>query len=177
MPRIEFLDRYNRSRTVEEALSKSISAAVQHNRLYENASNYERFGVRSFWKSKLLVLSNEFREHNWHEDAYEVEILKLKQAMNEEFRSSVDFRISHAQKSLGVFFKHLWCMDLLPLPPQCPVDRIILTRANAPYNQRSWGFVNDIHIHREKYAILRTAARIAGFQSVPEWELFHFGNL
>jgi hypothetical protein len=68
----------------------------------------------------------------------------------------------------------MWCLGDLPIPPQCPVDRIILTRANAPYNERKWGFVNDIETHRKRYNILRLASIEDGFDNVSIWELENF---
>jgi len=169
-----FLDRYNHVRTVEEALNKSISASVQHNRLYNDVPNEHRFRIRYFWREKLQQLSENFNDEQWSEDKYEDEIEKLKYLMNQKFGNLIDFRISHSQKSISVFFKHLWCLEKIPIPPQCPVDRIILTRANTPYNERSWGFVNDINTHRRKYDLIRHAASAAGYQQVSEWELLNF---
>ena len=174
MTQEEFLNRYNQSRTIEEALSKSISAAVQHNRLYNNVPNNQRVQIRNFWSSSLRQLSNRYVEENWNEPQYENEIIELKNLMNIMFDELIDFRISHSQKSLSVFFKHLWCLGDFPVPLQCPVDRIILTRANAPHNERSWGFINDIETHRERYDIIRQAAVADGFDNVSIWELENF---
>ena len=174
MTQKEFLNRYNQSRTIEEALSKSISASVQHNRLYNNVLHNERVPIRDFWSKSLIELSNRYAEENWLELEYESEIIELKRLMNDEFGELIDFRISHSQKSLSVFFKHLWCLGEIPIPPQCPVDRIILTRANAPHNERSWGFINNIETHRERYDIIRQAAVADGFDNVSIWELENF---
>lgn len=175
MTKVQFLVKYNSSRTVEEALSKSIKAAVQHNKLYFKVTNRDRAIIRSSWILKLIELQNIFTAEIWDETRYENEIITLKNFMNDRFGNSIDFRISHSQKSIGVFLKHLWCLDLISTPPQCPVDRIILTRAKAPYSQRSWGYVNDIETHKIKYNYIRNAALKDGFDSVSEWELLNFG--
>jgi hypothetical protein len=174
MTQQEFLDRYNQTGTVEEALSKSIGAAVQHNKLYNNVGHNERLEIRDYWRELLLQLSNQFLAENWNEEYYEEKILELKANMNNQFEEMVDFRISHSQKSLSVFFKHRWCLGDFPIPPQCPVDRIILTRANAPRNERSWGFINDIETHRSRYQIIRQASIADGFDNVSIWELENF---
>ena len=174
MTQEEFLNRYNQSRTIEEALSKSISAAVQHNRLYINVPHNERVPIRDFWSNSLRQLSSRYVDENWLEPNYEYEIIELKRLVNDEFGELIDFRISHSQKSLSVFFKHLWCLGEIPIPPQCPVDRIILTRANAPHNERSWGFIDDIETHRERYNIIRQASVNDGFDNVSIWELENF---
>ncbi len=94
--------------------------------------------------------------------------------MNNHFINLIDFRISHAQKSLGVFFKHLWCMNLINEPPQCPIDRQILKIAGVSITELSWGFVNDIETHRRKYSYIKEAAQRDGFSSVSGWELSKF---
>jgi len=68
----------------------------------------------------------------------------------------------------------MWCLGTHPIPPQCPVDRIILTRAQAPHNQRSWGFIDDIEMHRDRYALIRNASIADGYDNVSIWELENF---
>jgi hypothetical protein len=175
MTKDQFLTKYNQTRTTKEALSKSIRAAVQHNKIYVNVQKNDRIYIRNYWSDLLIKLSEQFKEENWDELNYEVQIIKLKNVMNAKFEHLIDFRISHSQKSIGVFFKHLWCLDILPTPPQCPVDRIILTKANAPINERSWGHVNDIETHKNKYEIIRQQSIRDGFNNVSIWELDNFG--
>lgn len=169
-----FLNRYNQSRTIEEALSKSIRAAVQRNRLYNNVPNEKRLHIRDIWSKSLLQMSSRYLIENWSEPQYEEVIIELKSLMNDNFGELIDFRISHSQKSLSVFFKHLWCLGDFPIPPQCPVDRIILTRANAPHNERSWCFIDDIETHRIRYDIIMQASIADGFDNVSIWELENF---
>ena len=174
MTQKEFLNRYNTSQTVGEALSKSISAAVGHNKLYNNATNFQKEEIRCFWREKLLEIAKDFSQNSWDEDKHNKKIDELKQIMNTKFGDLINFRISHSQKSISVFIKHLWCIGNFPLPPQCPVDRIILTRINAPYNERSWGFIDDIETHIEKINLIKLAAKRDGFESIAEWELLNF---
>ncbi|GAP68288.1 hypothetical protein BA6E_102288 [Bacteroidales bacterium 6E] len=170
----DFLYKYNKSRTIEEALKKSIGAAVKRNVLYEKSQLANRLQVRNIWKQELCMLFHDYNQNHWDEMRYEFEIESLKCVMNSSFPGLIDFRISHSQKSIGVFFKHLWCLGKIPTPPQCPVDRKILTYANAPSNERSWGFVDDLNSHRHKYSYIRNAAANEGFEVVPEWELCSF---
>jgi len=103
MTKAEFLNSYNSTRTTEEALSKSISAAVQHNTLYNDVKLGDRKPIRDFWSSSLLLLLDRFNQEKWNEYQYENEIIELKKLMNHEFRELINFRISHSQKSLSVF--------------------------------------------------------------------------
>jgi hypothetical protein len=174
MNKEQFLDKYNKSRTINEALSRSIRAAVQHNKLYNIDSTSSRELIREFWSDSLIEISKRFVLENWNEDYYEKEIIGLKKVMNDKYGQNIDFRISHSQKSIGVFFKHLWCLGDIPTPPQCPIDRIILTKAKAPIYHRSWGAVNDIETHRLKYAFIKQKALSDGYNNVSLWELEHF---
>lgn len=176
MTKDAFLKKYNPNRTIKTALSKSIGAAVQHNKIYLDVSVKDRAHIRKYWGELLVQLYERFVSENWDESIYEDEIINLKDDMNNKFNDSIDFRISHSQKSISVFFKHLWCLDKISTPPQCPVDRIILTRAKAPYKERSWGFVDDIQTHRYKYNLIRQAAIKDGFDDVVKWELENFNE-
>ena len=53
-----FLARYNKSNSVSEALSKAISAAVQHNSLYsKSVTNDERVAIRTYWSEQLIEIA------------------------------------------------------------------------------------------------------------------------
>jgi hypothetical protein len=169
-----FLRLYNEEKSINKALEESIYAAVRRNKLYLTNDPKQRKLVRNFWSEQLINLSNSHKNNIWDEDCCEREIENLKKNMNDKFGDEIDFRISHSQKSISVFFKHLWCLDIISIPPQCPVDRIILTKANAPINERSWGIVNNIETHRKKIDYLKRAANTAGFKNIAEWELCVF---
>jgi hypothetical protein len=174
MTKEEFLNRYNQSRSIEEALKKSIAASVQHNKLYINVFKSERQIIRNKWSTLLVDLYQRFLDEEWDVPTYENEIIELKRKMNHFFDCKIHFRISHSQKSISVFFKHLWCLDIIPTPPQCPVDRIISSRARAPHNQRKWGFIDNIKLHRERYNLIKQVSIIDGYINVSEWELENF---
>ena len=174
MTKEKFLERYNKSKSQEEALSKSISAAVQHNKIYNDVDSKDRIIIREYWSSQLVDLAERYKVECWSDDSYEQEVQGLKEKMKARFPEIIDFRISHAQKSLSVFLKHMWCLGLAPTPPQCPVDRIILTNAKAPYNKRSWGYVDSITEHKVLYDIIKQAAYQSGYTDVALWELENF---
>ena len=175
MTKEDFLNKYNKPRTIEKALNESINAAIKRNPFYNNVSHEEKKHIKDVWKEWLKTSAKKFAEEKWDEKKYEEEIENLKLYMKEKFGLLINFRISHAQKSIGVFFKHLWCLEKIPTPPQCPVDRVILTKAGANYNERSWGKVDTIDQHRKKYSFIKKAANKAGFEHASEWELINFG--
>jgi len=129
--------------------------------------------IKAAWHNILVEKSAKYKESTSSED-YENDIIFLKKEMNERFYlwfRNERFKISHSQKSLSVFLKHLWCMGKIAEPPQCPVDRTILTIAGAHLQHRGWRHVNNICEHRQKIRLLRNAA---GSESLARWELRSF---
>lgn len=174
-----FLIRYNEGRTIEKAISRAISAAAQHNPLYiDGISQYRRNPIRDFWAQKLIQIAEKYVAEQ-EVAVYETDILDLKQAMNDRygkyFRINGDqtgFRISHSQKSISVFLKHLWCMGLIETPPLCPVDRIILGIAGHRNPVLPWTRVNTIEQHRDHVQLLLTAGN--AYPKLAHWEILHF---
>ena len=168
-----FLKRYNPDKTNKVALSKAISAAAQHNKLYNTHDLSRRKEIRGFWAERLEELADKQRARKLTSQNYLDEVLRLKEIMNTQF-NDIEFRISHSQKSISVYFKHLWCMGEISSPPQCPVDRIILTKIGAPVKDRSWGYVDTIEEHNRKYEMIIIFVRSQGFDNESEWELVAF---
>ncbi len=171
--KLEFITKYNPNKCVCRALSMSIAAAVQHNKLYSyGLPQKDRKIIRDFWTRQLdsYTYNNVFLTIS----SFEKAIVELKDSMNQEFREkfcSDGFRISHSQKSLSVFIKHMWCMDEIDEPAICPVDRIILSETKS--KDISWTKVNDLAQHQKKFLFIQNAANNAGL-SVAQWELLHF---
>lgn len=178
----EFLTRYNHSASPAEAFSRAVTAASQRNTLYaQDASRGTRRLVRAEWESQLCAMTRKYCEHTVSSSEYESDLLTLRAYMNERFRSlfrqlphpryrySPGFRVSHAQKSLGVAIKHLWCLGTAYTPPQCPVDSVVLRAAGARYPSTKWAYVDSIEVHRELVSRLSRAAAARGL-GLAEWE-------
>lgn len=167
-----FLEHYNPETSLECALSSAIKAAVQRNKFYIGGA--PRRDIRDFWKEQLLELQGIYVQERTVAD-YESDITNLRAALNAQFPGCLSCRISHAQKSIGVFLKHLWCMEEIPAPPLCPVDSRILRVAGAAYPDTNWGYVNTLEEHQAKVAVLVEAKNQASPNlSLAEWELGAF---
>ena len=167
-----FLERYNPQASVDCALSSAIKAAVQHNKFYIGEA--PRRDIRDFWKEQLLERQGLYEQQRTVAD-YESDIVSLRAILNAQFPGLVGCRVSHAQKSIGVFLKHLWCMGEIPTPPLCPVDAIILRVAGAVYPETNWGYVDTLAEHQAKVAVLVAAKdQAAPNLSLAEWELGAF---
>jgi len=153
-----------------------VKSASQHNALYAGGLPDQNKGpIRDYWKTLLCELAHKYRRVV-STSQYEMDIETLKQTMNDRFADclrSDGFRVSHAQKSLSVFLKHLWCIGEIATPPQCPVDAIILAKAGLRYPDTRWTYVNSVEEHRRKVAFLDECARASGLR-LAEWELKAF---
>ena len=81
------------------------------------------------------------------------------------------FRLAQAQKSLSLYLKHLWCMGLIPVPPVCPVDTLILKKTAIPSEYRNWKCICTMEEYRFRLNAINLAA---GDLTVVEWELLNY---
>ena len=164
------------------ALQDAIASAVVKNALYAPAATASnRYDALAGWKQMLETIAAEYAELSSAE-TYEADLVRLqahmnrgfgqyfRQARHPKFGYEPGFRISHAQKSLGLVLKHYWCLDLVAMPPQCPVDRPVLVAARAGELNSKWTDVNSIAAHQFKMQFL-TAAAAKENLSIAEWEL------
>ena len=165
------------------ALRDATVSALQRNPIYSpGTSHARRKEFRDAWGVVLTKIAAEY-EHGMKDRAqFEDDILRLQKEMNAQFRPMLQtastrcdpgFRISHAQKSLSLFLKHYWCHNHIDEPPACPVDRMMLTEAKAPYSKRTWTSVNTMDGYREQLGYLEKAGNDDG-ETVAVWELLKF---
>jgi hypothetical protein len=166
----------------QRALQDAIASALLKNAIYApaaTAANRHETGVG--WKQLLDELAAEYATPATREK-YENDLVRLqahmnrhfglyfRQARHPKFGYEPGFRISHAQQSLGVVLKHYWCLDLIAMPPECPVDRPVLVAARAGELNSKWTDVNSIVSHQFKMGWLADAAANEEL-SIAEWEL------
>jgi hypothetical protein len=180
-----FLVDNNNPRTDAVALTSGLNAAVQHNVLYaQNLSQAKRRAIRDAWGRFLSSVLAKY-ESPVSGSEYEQDVERLKQMMNtcfsDYFRSdglrpgcAPGFRISHAQKSLSVFLKHMWCMGKIATPPQCPIDRKILREVGLMGTVTPWTYVNKIEEHHHMIELLTERA---GTDGLAGWELVTFSEV
>jgi hypothetical protein len=165
------------------ALRDSLLSSLQRNPTYTpGTTDADKAEFRSVWRQRLIDLADEYAHATKDRKGFESDVVGLQTAMDGQFRSILQplsstypsgFRVAHAQKSLSLMLKHSWCNGFTTEPPACPVDRLILTVANAPYGNRTWTSVNTVAQYREQLGFLDRAAEGAG-QSLAVWELLNF---
>lgn len=176
-----FLNRFNPDETVEEALNKAVNRSVQRAYVYTPGISLARKAeIRKFWKKQLVELGEKYAEVQSVE-VFESDMIELQKRMNIEFPNDFNnpkcitcpsqIRLAQAQKSLSLYLKHLWCMGLIPVPPVCPVDTLILKKTAIPSEYRNWKCICTMEEYRFRLNAINLAA---GDLTVVEWELLNY---
>lgn len=104
------------------------------------------------------------------EEKHLANILELTDTLTSKFSYCLKngrFRIGIAQKALNLYLKYLWCVGLIPLPPHCPFDSIIIGHLSE-CRDLNWTAIDTI----EDYTNLVNAARRkTDTKQIAEWEL------
>lgn len=82
------------------------------------------------------------------------------------------YKLGVAQKLLNLRLKYLWCLGLIPEPPHCPVDRVVLG-ATRLREKLAWTRIRKISEYKDAIHAIRTEADLVGL-SLAEWELKTF---
>lgn len=77
------------------------------------------------------------------------------------------FRIGIAQKALNLYLKYLWCIDLIPIPPHCPFDSVIIGHLPSCRDLK-WTSIDTIEDYQR---LVEAARKKADGEPLPEWEL------
>lgn len=174
----------------ETALRDAVGASSRRTHLYRpGTTQAERNLVREGWFRELTRLSDHYGTEGIAfstQGRFDADLLTLRSFMNSTFDDYFEtdvvkgyppgFRIAHAQKSLSVMLKHLWCNGGMEEPPCCPVDRRILIIAGAKGTTAKWTDLDDLDSYHEELERLRTASMSFPTQpiSLSEWELLTF---
>ncbi|AGG33783.1 hypothetical protein D521_1215 [beta proteobacterium CB] len=179
--KLEFLQKYNPTHSIVVAQSKAISASVQHNKLY--SSNLDltlRRKIRDSWKAELASKAEKY-VNSQSVSQFEIDFISLQSTMNNLYRGNFlsyhkggnGFRVSHAQKSLSIYLKHLWCLGRIFMPPICPIDNVVLRLTEAKGVDATWTFVNSLDEHKKRFTLIENEAR-KNKLPIAEWEILNF---
>lgn len=76
-------------------------------------------------------------------------------------------KFGHAQKALNLYLKYHWCFGMLPMPPHCPLDSIVLKKIPG-FTQERWTRLDS----SERYVNIISAAKVqANGVPLAVWEL------
>lgn len=161
----------------KKAASVAINVSVSRNPTYsENISNSDKREIREYWEFLLLDFYKSHTQGNVSKKEFFCYVDIIQQSMNSKFPDKFIcntegydnvFRLAHAQKSLSVFLKHLWCMGKMKEPPFCPIDGIILH--DVLKKKGAWTKLNDNDTYCKYIKYVDEAAKKSNL-SIAEWE-------
>ena len=79
------------------------------------------------------------------------------------------YKVGVAQKLLNLQLKYLWCLGVIPEPPHCPIDRVIISKTPLR-DVVAWTNITCIDTYRDVIRAVRVLADRAGL-SIANWEL------
>ena len=152
--------------------------------MYNENYNNKREEIRNFWKWQLKSFGKKYKTEQTRQ-TFEKDVEELQKIMNEKYKDEftrtdlskelAGFRIAQAQKSLSVYLKHLWCQNVIPMPPVCPIDNVILTTIGKKGKDSHWGYINDIKDYKERLNWVEDfVKRNKPDFTIAEWELLVF---
>lgn len=179
----KFYQIVNKPKDENQAADIAINVSVSRNPTYSGSISYnDKHIIREYWKSLLLDFYNSNKPGNISRKDFFDYVCVIKEKMNSEYPSAFKcntkgydngFRLAHAQKSLSVFLKHLWCMGKMGEPPFCPIDGIILN--NVLKKKGAWTKLNDPETYKTYIRYIDSA--VGTTMSVAEWEYICWNNL
>ena len=169
----------------EMALRDAMASATRRNRLYKKGITNEEYRkayneVYDLWPSLLYDAANEYIEHEGmiNVDFIVRQMINIKNKMS-HIENTI-FKLSHAQKSLSVFLKYLWCYGVIVEPPICPIDAKVLEVAKQQDSSLKkkidiWTNLDDAIIYKDILYSLNKYANSKN-KTIVKWELIEFNN-
>jgi hypothetical protein len=158
---------------VKELWILAWNASVQRSHLYRSGIEPSSPDTRVFREKLISYLSSQvipmyrpdqIREeyHYQHIDA----LVGYANSVGDRVLGPLGYKYGVAQKLLNLALKYHWCLGIIPEPPHCPVDRIVIDK--TIYRGKSW---TQIEQRSEYQPIIEDIKRLAGAASVATWEL------
>lgn len=153
-----------------EMQTLSILGALGRSRTYlKSVSEEDRTRFRNALRLKIDEISKDYRATIPEQD-HILNITKLSDELTSQFPHCLAdgrFRIGIAQKALNLYLKYLWCLGLIPVPPHCPFDSIVIKHLSGCSNL-NWTSIDAIGDYKR---LVSAAIQAANGKSIAEWEL------
>jgi hypothetical protein len=164
-----------------QAARNSISAAVKRNKTFRKDIDVSRKEeLRDTWIKHLIDIDfYKIRNLNQLNEVYDM----LGSSMNETYIDSFHdkFRLAHAQKSISVYWKYLYCYSQLTdfnvsKPIVIPLDRIVQNECGLRYNEiLAWGKMDDFNLYCKQLALISDRVKV-DLNDLIDWEISIFNK-
>ena len=130
-----------RNRSISEGLAKflaqetfalTVNGAIGRNRTYRDGVDEK--SKREFRESLRCWLSSKVREYRAERIGDKQHLTNIETLSSTLSKHHGDillcgrFRIGTAQKALNLYLKYCWARGVVPEPPHCPIDSIVLAQ-------------------------------------------------
>lgn len=160
----------------KEFFGLTLKATVQRAKIYgRDATEHGRMSLHAGLHHALETTARSYT-HPVTEEEHLRNIASIADRLSSDCLGALRgerFRIGPAQKALNLFLKYLWCAGWIPTPPHCPFDSVIIGQFPAS-QRRNW---TDLDSLGEYQKLVESARRLAGSQSLAEWELALYDSL
>ena len=155
--------------TEAAAMADSLNSAIQQrqNKVYaQEEGGSERQEFKAAWATSMRDKAKNYQSSVSDADHCKV-IRDLSKEISERFGNILQggkLRYGTSQKAFNLYLKYLWRLGIVPTPPHCPVDNIVLVAGEII---GSWTALDDEEKYCEWIEILKRRARP---RSLSEWE-------
>lgn len=155
-------------------------SSTRNNPVFFKAEHTSRPKVIELLQQTLKGFAEQYKTKRTLQQ-FEQDVMTLKRTIEKSDYSDclIDgkFKLSHAQKSLSVYLKYLWCNDSESYyqPPASPVDSNVLCRLGWPICRERWTQMDEIQYHNILVHLQEKAAQEK--RSIAEMELYWFDEM
>lgn len=164
---------------VEETWILAWAGSVQRTGLYrigatEAARGAFRTAAIAWFEDRVLPAYRQPVDEETHRNHLMMAQREISQLSAATSVLAAGYRLGHAQKALNLALKYRWCLGIIPEPPHCPIDRIVLGET-ALAGSLNWTEIDRIEDYDRAIDAVRSCAVAAG-QSIARWELVTFAR-
>ena len=165
-----------------EALTLTVFGALGHNPTYrKSATDDDKHNFRKALRKHLKRQLEEYRTGLVDERQHVVNVEALSSELSGTHHKILidgEFRVGSAQKALNLYLKYSWALRIIPEPPHCPIDSIVLKKIEkCPSSARcqicrniTWTKIRTIEEYLHFVDKAKAMAHAQG-QSLACWEL------
>jgi hypothetical protein len=153
-----------------EFLTMSVLGALGRSKTYsKSVSEQDKSLFRIALREKLREIGDKYISPI-PEEEHLSNIKKIADGLTSNFSHCLKnrrFRIGIAQKALNLYLKYLWCVGLIPMPPHCPFDSIIIGHL-PECKDLNWTANDSINDYQK---LVNAARKKTDGKPIAEWEL------
>ena len=166
----------------QETFALTVMGTMGRNLTYcKNVGPDKRLAFRESLRECLNSILQEYRTEEVSEDRHVANIEALSSQLSGRYKEILvdgKFRIGAAQKALNLYLKYGWARGIIPEPPHCPIDSIVIANIEKCPKRvqcricrdRTWTTIRTKHEYLHFVEKARDAAN-ASKQSLARWEL------